>query len=183
MSFPVFLRRLPAALSLGLLLCGTSVLSQQAETEPPPTSWSSKEAGVRVTLPRSWSMQSQPGTPPLILRERTGRAVMGVMIEPLPEGGDTPVDLDELTDGALAAHRKSVEKFKLLSRQAVKVDGEPAVEVLFKGKQSGQPYKWIQTLFVSGGHKVYVLYSAPNKLYMGYLGDYDQLVRSIRLTR
>ena len=26
-----------------------------------------------------------------------------------------------------------------------------------------------------------VLYSAPDKLYLRYLGDYDQLVRSIRL--
>jgi hypothetical protein len=108
---------------------------------------------------------------------------MGVMLDPLPDASGETADLEALTDLSLAAHRQSVDKFKLLSRQEVLVDGEPAIEVLFKGKQSGEPYKWIQTLFVSGGHKVYVLYSAPTKLYMGYLGDYDQLVRSIRLTR
>jgi hypothetical protein len=129
-------------------------------------------------------MQSLPGIPPLILRERTGRAVMGLMVERLPAPADVGAspDLDALTEGSLAAHRNSVEKFKLLSRQEVQVDGQPAIEVYFKGKQAGKPYKWIQTLFVSREHKVYVLYSAPTNLYMRYLGDYDQLIRSIRLT-
>ena len=94
---------------------------------------------------------------------------------------DTPPDLHALTDKSLDAHRKSVDRFKLLNRHDVEVAGTPATEVYFRGKRSGKVYKWIQTMFVSRNHKVYVLYSAPTNLYLRCLGDYDQLVRSIRL--
>jgi len=176
MEFPARGHRLAAILVV--LCCGT--LSPADETGPRPTTWTSKPAGVRLDLPRTWTMQSLPGVPPLILREGTGRAVMGVMVEPLPEG-DTPPDLKELTDRSLEAHRKSVDRFKLLGREEVEVAGKPATEIYFRGKRSGEAYKWIQTMFMSRNHKVYVLYSAPTNLYLQYLGDYDQMVRSIRL--
>ena len=165
------------AVICALLLSGSP--SATSETEQPPTTWSEEQAGIRLDLPRTWSMQSPPGTPPLMLREGTGRAVMGVMVAPLPES-DTPPDLQALTDKSLDTHRKSVDRFKLLNRHDVEVVGTPATEVYFRGKRSGEVYKWIQTMFVSRDHKVYVLYSAPANLYLRYLGDYDQLVRSIR---
>ncbi len=161
-----------------LLISGSP--STAGEAEPRPTTWSEKQAGIRLDLPRSWSMQSLPGIAPLMLQEGTGRAVIGVMVAPLPES-DTPPDLQALTDKSLDAHRKSVDRFKLLNRHDVEVAGTPATEVYFRGKRSGEAYKWIQTMFVSRNHKVYVLYTAPTNLYTQYLGDYDQLVRSIRL--
>ncbi len=166
------------AVICALLISGSS--STARETERPPTTWSEKQAGIRLDLPRAWSMQSPPGVPPLMLRESTGRAVIGVMVVPL-SASDTPPDLEALTDKSLDTHRRSVDRFKLLNRHDVEVAGLPAIEVYFRGKRSREAYKWIQTMFVSRNHKVYVLYTAPANLYLGYLGDYDQLVRSIRL--
>jgi len=179
MQFPVRARSiLLLALTCALTLSMRVTVAGEATSRP--TTWSSKPAGVRLDLPRAWSMQSQPGIAPLILREASGRAMMGIMVERLPEK-DATAALEALTDRSLAAHRHSISRFKLLSRQDIEVAGTPATEIYFRGKRSGETYKWIQTLFVSRKHKVYVLYSAPTNLYLRYLGDYDQLVRSIRL--
>jgi hypothetical protein len=178
MRLPVRGRFVPwLAVICALLISGN--VGAGDETERPPTTWSEKQAGIRLDLPRTWSMQGLPGIPPLMLREGTGRAVMGVMVAPLPES-DAPPDLQALTDKSLDAHRKSVDRFKLLNRHDAEVAGTPATEIYFRGKRAGEAYKWIQTMFVSRNHKVYVLYSAPTNLYLRYLGDYDQLVRSIR---
>ena len=150
-----------------------------AEDISPQRSWSSEEAGVRVRLLAGWTVESEPDTLPLVLREPTGRAVMGLFVQPL-NSDETAPDLAKLTDLSIRAHKKSIEKFKLINRRTVQIDGGPATELFFRGKRSDVSYRWIQTMFLSGGKKVFVLYSAPAGIYERYVGDYDQIVRSVR---
>ncbi len=166
-------------LLFGLMTTLGGAPSVATEDISPQRSWSSEEAGVRVRLLTGWTVQSEPGELPMVLREPSGRAVMGLLVEPLESGDSTP-DLEKLTDTSVKAHRKSVEKFKIINRRGVQVDGEPATELFFRGKRSGVSYRWVQTLFLSRGQKVFILYSAPASLYERYVGDYDQLVRSVR---
>lgn len=163
--------------SLLIALCGFP--GAAVEDISPQRSWSSEKAGVQLRLLTGWTVQSEPGELPLVLREPTGRAVMGLLIEPLDISDPTP-DLEKLTDASVKSHRNSIKKFKIINRRTVQVDGDPATELFFRGKRNDVSYRWVQTFFLSRNNKVFILYSAPASLYERYVGDYDQLVRSVR---
>ena len=146
--------------------------------------WESSELGIRLALPRGWYVaQESPdgGNAKFLLPAGNGQvALLGLPLD--PDAVDAPPDLEALSRAAIRSLKESIKKFKLMSQRDLEVAGLPAREIFYKGKVSDTKVRWIQTLFVHNGRQVFVVYVAPESAYLGNVPEYDQIVRSIRLT-
>ena len=164
-----------AGVAFVLLAAGSPGLPQgKAET------WGSSELGLRITPPRGWTTVAN--TPlEAVMSPPVGRAKVAVF--GLPAGGageDEPPDIDHVADGAIDSLRTSFRKFKLLGRRTMEVAGLPAREIYFRGRVEGEKFRFVQTILLHRDYQVIVMYMAPEEVYTRLLGDYDQLVRSVR---
>ena len=172
-------RILSIALAASLLLTG---LTAAAAPWSPVETWKSEELGVRVSLPRGWSVSPDTTPEKLILIAPNGKGQLALIHipTPAPEAG-TATDLDSATDSTLASLKKSIDRFKLMGRREVEVDGEAARELFFRGRiEKKTKFQWVQTLFLRQERLVILMYTAPVENYVTFLGDYDQTVRSVR---
>lgn len=167
----------PIRLSGLLLFLGSLSLAAPAEQIE---SWDIPGVGLRLTVPRDWSWMSDPDSGALLVTPPDGRGQLAVLSGTLPAVDDRSFDLEQAADASLASLRKSVRKFKLLGRRDVEVADRRAVELYFQGRVEGEKFRWIQTLLVHAGHQVILMYAAPDDFYLNHLGDYDQLLRSVR---
>jgi hypothetical protein len=174
-------RRSAIAALIALALPCAALASAQADAvdeEAPPETWSSPELGLRLTPPPYWQRMIAELPEPLVLSPPGRSGHVAILALPLPPGS---ADLAALTDRAVSSLAENVRKFKLLSRREVEIDDQPASEIYFRGKIDKNEYRWVQTLFVWKDHQILLTYTAPAERYLHYLGDYDQILRSIRL--
>jgi hypothetical protein len=169
---------------MALVLAPPTASRAQGEELSVLETWSSKELGIRLRPPKAWLAKAQDGPMPLILFGPRRAAVIAVQAMPLAPGGEdsAPPDLAEVTKGSIKSLKGAIQRFKLLSRRDVTVDGQPGVEIFFRGKTDGTQRRWVQTILLLRGRQVSLMYSVSADLYERFLGDYDQLVRSVRLT-
>jgi hypothetical protein len=144
--------------------------------------WQLKELGVRVSLPKAWSVSPESSTEKLVLIAPNGKGQLAVIHVPSGSAEDQPgADLDRVTDTTLESLKGSVDRFKLMSRRELEIDGHPARELFFRGRvEKKKKFHWVQTLFLRRDRLVILMYTAPEEHYITFLGDYDQTVRSVR---
>ena len=175
-------RRSAIAALIALALPCAALASAQGpdavDEEAPPETWSSAELGLRLTPPLYWQRMTAELPEPLVLSPPGRSGHVAILALPLPPGS---ADLARLTDRAVSSLDENIRKFKLLSRREVEIDDQPASEIYFRGKIDKNEYRWVQTLFVWKERQILLTYTAPAERYLHYLGDYDQILRSIRL--
>ena len=142
--------------------------------------WSSAALGIRLTPPDGWATIG--GDREAVLSPPAGKsrvALFSLPVERTREDGAT--DMDRVADAAIASLDESFEKFKLLGRRTLEVAGQPAREIYFRARVDGERFRFVQTVLVHRDHRIYLMYMAPDAGYTHFLGDYDHIVRSIRL--
>ena len=171
------------ALAVGTLVLGGPPQSRATEPAPPPVEgWHSATLGLRLLPPAGWTLAPGPSADSVLLRPRRGKGQISLLSLTLdPAGGRAEPGLGDLVDAALASLKEKVTKFKLLERREAAVAKLPAEEIYFRGKVEGEKYRWVQTIFVCGSTQVVLMYTAPDETFPRFLGDYDQVVRSVRI--
>ena len=174
-----------AAGRLGLVaaMLGLGGAADLRATDPagaPVEGWHSPTLGLRLLPPAGWSLTPGPSTDSVLLAPRRGKGQIALLSLPLgAAGAAAEPGLDRIVDGALASLKEKVDGFKLLERRAAEVAKLPAQEIYFRGKVAREKYRWIQTIFVRESRQVILMYTAPDATFSQFLGDYDQVVRSM----
>jgi hypothetical protein len=151
--------------------------------EPPAApveGWHSPSLGLRLLPPAGWAVGPGPSADSVLMQPRRGKGQISLLSLPL-EGRTAEPGVGDLVDAALASLKQRVTGFKLLERREAGVAKLPAEEIYFRGKVEGEKYRWVQTIFVRGSNQVVLMYTAPDETFSRFLGDYDQVVRSVRI--
>jgi len=167
---------------IGLLLLPIPLVAPPlaaADSTPTPVEgWHSPALGLRLLPPAGWSLNPGPSADSILLAPRRGKAQIALLHLPLA-GAAAETGLDAVVDDAVASLKAKVAGFKLLVRRPATVANLPAQEIYFRGKAGGEKYRWVQTIFRRGPEQVILMYTAPDATFTDYLGDYDQVVRSL----
>jgi hypothetical protein len=143
-----------------------------------PAIWQSARLGIRLIAPRGWQVAGG-GDDEAVLSPPLGQAKVALFSLPLE--GTPGTDVDAVADRAVASLRGRFDRFKMLGRREVEVAGLPGREIYFRGRLDGQRFRCVQTIALHQGHSLLLMYMAPEEEYARHLGDYDGVVRSVRL--
>lgn len=152
-----------------------------ADSSPSPLEgWHSPALRLSLLPPAGWSLSPGPSVDSILFAPRRGKGQIALLELPFTEAGTAAEpSLDGVVDAALISLKAKVASFKLLERRPAKVADVPAQEIYFRGKVEGEKYRWIQTIFLRGTRQVILMYTAPEATFTQFLGDYDQVVRSV----
>ena len=148
----------------------------------PVEGWHSLALGLRLVAPTGWSLAPGPSADSVLMVPSRGKGQIALLSLPLAAtDAGAESSLDGLVDAALLSLKEKVDGFKLLERRAAGVAKLPAQEIYFRGKVERDKYRWIQTIFVHESKQVILMYTAPDDSFPQFLGDYDQVVRSVMI--
>jgi hypothetical protein len=169
-----------ASIAVILALGGATGLRAAEDAPPPVEGWTSPTLGLRLLPPTGWSLRPGPSADSILLAPWRGKGQISLLSLPVAAAGAAPEPvLGELVDAALRSLKEKVAGFKLLERRDSLAGKLPAQEIYFRGKVEGQKYRWVQTIFMRGSRQVILMYTAPDETFPQFLGDYDQVVRSM----
>ncbi|GAA4022281.1 hypothetical protein GCM10022631_40920 [Deinococcus rubellus] len=111
--------------------------------------------GFSVTAPKGWKQSSYPGTSVVFLAPKTVSAFnpnINVLVQAVPTG----VTLKDYDAATLDQIKKLITDGKLISQQAVTLDGSEATQLNYTGRQGQYKLYFTQTYAIVG-KKAYVL--------------------------
>jgi hypothetical protein len=179
------MRRLPILACLALAGCGNQQTQPPDVTEPVrpagSATFSYDRAGVRLTAPGGWHVQS--GQPPLVATIQSGTAQILVWRYPRTEQlPTTKAQLSQARDLLLQAAKARDQTFKEAGTAITKVDGHPAIQVRGTETLSGQARTVRSTHVYAFDAEVVVDAFAPTDVFTRVDKDaFRPVVRSLRL--
>jgi hypothetical protein len=165
--------------------CGRDRIEPPETLRPAPPAGSAPEsfpqAGVRLDRPGNWPFAA--GRPPLVASASSGTATVALWrylrSEPLPRGGSQLDDAETALEGAAKTRDPT---FALDETKRLRVDGEPAIQLLGDETVAGQKRRVRSThVYAEGAEIVLDAYAPANEFARLDRDVFAPMIRSLRI--
>lgn len=156
------------------------------QDEPGFKRWSGKKSGISLAYPDRWELMENFSDTTVLFRSPQDTAEdnfqenLNLVVRDIGDFGKASINLDQIREPTVSQLKMVITDFKLLSSSSIKVAQEPALLLLYTGRQGVYRLHFSQYVIIRGTRLYVLTFVAEKEQFPTFKAILEQMITGVR---